>query len=340
MLMQALTVAGPGELSWADVPAPTLRDGRAALVRPVLVATCDFDHLIVGGRAPVPYPVHLGHEMVAEVVAVGDEVQSVRVGEEVVVPFQITCGGCRQCRAGRTSSCDELSWLSCYGLGESAGGWGGVVCDLVGVPYADAMLVRPPANLRSELAAAAGCNLTDAYRCVVPQLRENPDEPVLVVTGGFQNIGLACVAFARALSRGPVHVLGLAPELAAKAQRIGADVIGSGADVGRHQYPIVVETSLDPELLAIALRATAPGGTCTISAMYTTPLTPVPLLDLFAACATVSTGQPHVRALLPDVLALLADEGFPGDVVIDAVHPWADAITAFTIPGKHVISRR
>jgi len=336
--MQTLTLAGPGRPTWTTTDEPTLTDPRAALVRPLAVATCDFDHLIVSGRAPVPYPVHIGHEMVAEVLDVGGDVHSVRAGDRVIVPFQINCGTCPACLAGTTSNCEAVPWLSCYGLGAGAGDWGGAVSDSVCVPYADAMLVPVPEGLPPELAAACGCNLTDAYRCVVPQLRAAPGSRVLVVANGFQNIGLACVAFVRALGDAPVDVLGLSPELADRARRLGAEILETSADVERQRYPIVVDASLDADLLSTALSAIRPGGTCTISAMYAKP-TPLPLLDLFAACATVHTGQPHVRGLLPEVLELVAAPAFAGDLLLDAVHPWDDAMTAFTSPGKHVICR-
>jgi threonine dehydrogenase-like Zn-dependent dehydrogenase len=337
--MRSLIVTAPGELGWADRPAPTLSSAAAAILRPLVVASCDFDHLIVSGKAPVTYPIDIGHEMVAEVVEVGDEVRCVSLGDTVVVPFQISCGACHQCLSGRTSSCAELPWLSCYGLGEAAGAWGGAAADLVAVPYADAMLVALPDGVAPEIAAAAGCNLTDAYRCVVPQLAAEPGAPVLVAASGFQNIGLACVAFARALGAERVDVLGLAPALAAKATSLGARVLGSAGDVEPGSYPITVDASLDPDLLVATLRATAPGGTCTVSAMYPEPLTPVPLLELFAACATVSTGQPHVRRDLESVLALLASGRVQADLLIDGTHPWDQAATAFGRPGKQVISR-
>ncbi len=338
-MMRSLTVSGPGDLAWTDVPDADLSGPASAVVRPLVVSTCDFDRLILTGRAPVPYPVRIGHEVVAEVLEVGDRVRTVRPGDEVIVPFQISCGRCAACRSGRTSSCAEVPWLSCYGLGPGAGDWGGAVADRLTVPYADAMLVPRPAGVSRELAAAAGCNITDAYRCVVPQLRDEPGAAVLVVTDGFQSIGLTCVALARALGAEQVDVFGLRPPASARAAALGARVLDSAADIEPRAYPITVDGSLDPDLLVATLRATAPGGTCTISAMYARPLTPVPLLDLFAACATVRTGQPHVRGLLADVLELLADGTVATDALIDGIVPWDQAIAAFGAGGKQVVSR-
>lgn len=160
-----------------------------------------------------------------------------------------------------------------------------------------------------------------------------------MVTDGFQSIGLTCVVLALALGAERVDVLGLHAPLAQKARNLGASILDSASDISPHEYPITIDRSLDPELLASTLRATATGGTCTISAMYAKRLTPIPLYQLFAACATVRTGQPHVRADLQDVLALLADPCVHTDALIDAIHPWKDAIAALQGDGNHVITR-
>ena len=67
----------------------------------------------------------VGHEGVAEVVAVGDDVTTVRVGDRVVVPFQINCGQCRACLRGVTGSCAELPLMAMYGMAPLAGLDGG-----------------------------------------------------------------------------------------------------------------------------------------------------------------------------------------------------------------------
>lgn len=74
--MQQLTYTGPSTLEWQDPQPPSLDSDGAALVRPVAVATCDLDALIVSGSSPFEPPFALGHECVAEVVDVGDAVKS------------------------------------------------------------------------------------------------------------------------------------------------------------------------------------------------------------------------------------------------------------------------
>jgi alcohol dehydrogenase len=168
--MRELILSAPGQLRWTEARAPELSGPHGALVEPIAVATCDFDHLLVSGRQPAAWPLAIGHEFVARVLQVGDEVRSFTPGDVVIVPFQISCGSCAACERGQTSACARVPWLSCYGLGALAGNWGGAASDVVSVPYADAMLVRLPAGLAPHDAAAVSCNVVDAYRTVGPQL--------------------------------------------------------------------------------------------------------------------------------------------------------------------------
>lgn len=337
--MRQLTVTADRRVEWTEAPEPRLTSPGSAIVRPIAAATCDFDHLVVGGRAHMPLPLAIGHEFVAEVVETGPDVTLFAPGDRVVVPFQVNCGDCGACRRGETSSCERLPFLSCYGLGEGAGGWGGAVSDLVGVPYADAMLVRLPEGVSPAEAAACSCNVTDAYRCVGPQLRDRPGAPVLIVGGAFGNIGLYAVAIAVALGAERVDLVDPDPERAATAARLGANLLAP-EEVRPAAYPITVDASMDPALLSLALRATAPSGECTVSTMYSGGPTAVPLFEMFQNCVTLRTGQPHIRAHLEAVLDLVATGVLNLAPITSAVVDWEEAPAAFACGhGKTVCVR-
>ena len=106
--MKQLVLAAPKRLEWHEVPTPQLADAGAALVRPIAVAVCDFDRALVSGTlTSLPYPIAVGHEIVAEVVELGTEVRCVERGDRVIVPLQVSCGRCACCGAGRTNSCSS-----------------------------------------------------------------------------------------------------------------------------------------------------------------------------------------------------------------------------------------
>src|SRR4051794_25529793 len=134
--MPGLTYVGANELEWRDSPPRELESDGAALVRPIAVATCDLDALIVSGGSPFPAPFVIGHEGVAEVVDVGDRVTSFTPGQRVIVPFQVSCGTCAPCLDGRTANCATVPWSSTYGFGFGDAYWGGFLDELVNVPYA------------------------------------------------------------------------------------------------------------------------------------------------------------------------------------------------------------
>lgn len=335
--MRQLTLTRAGLVEWSETVEPVLLTAHDALVRPLVASTCDFDHLLVGGRVPLPLPVPLGHEAVGEVVAVGDEVTSVRPGDLVVIPFQVACGACRQCRAGRSSACEAVSWLSCFGLGSAAGGYGGLVADLARVPYADAMLVTLPPDVDPVSAASLSCNLVDAYRCVVPHVADRPDARVLVLGGAFANIALFAALLAREAGAPGVLLVTADPTLAVRAARLGVPVVDR-LEPEHGTFGITADAAMDADLLHRAAMATEPGGVLTVSTMYVDGAS-LPLMPLFERGLTVVTGQPHARGLLPPALDLLAS-GLPAGQVTDEVLDWEDAPAAFTRgAGKRVVVR-
>lgn len=147
---------------------PQLSGDGAALVRPVAVATCDLDALIVAGESPFPAPFAVGHECVAEIVDAGDAVGSFQAGQLVSVPFQISCGQCVPCRRDRSSNCASVDFMSTYGFGPKVSRWGGFLSDLVCVPYAEHMLVPVPDGVEPAAVASASDNIADAWRAVAP----------------------------------------------------------------------------------------------------------------------------------------------------------------------------
>src|SRR5687767_1553022 len=104
--MRHLVYESPGHYAWREAPDPELTGDGQALVRPIAVASCDLDAAVARGHAPLPPGYAQGHEGIAEVVAVSPGVRTVRPGDRVIVPFQLSCGTCRTCRRGLTGSCE------------------------------------------------------------------------------------------------------------------------------------------------------------------------------------------------------------------------------------------
>ncbi len=326
--MQQLTYTAPGELRWLEVPAPSLDSDAAALVRPRAVATCDLDALIIEGTSPFQPPFAIGHECVAEVVEVGDGVGSFAPGQLVSVPFQISCGTCAACRAGRTSNCSAVPFMATYGFGPAVEQLGGFLSEIVRVPYAEHMLVAIPDGLDPASVASASDNISDAWRSVAPALEREPGAPVLVVGGaGPGSIGLYAAAIAVALGAESVLYADDDPGRCATAAALGAQTL---TELPRRlgPFPITVDASADPRGLALALRSTAPDGTCTSTAIYFEDQASLPLLEMYTKGITFRTGRANARTDMPHVIALAASGALHPEMVTSRVVGWQDAAAA------------
>ncbi|MEV6276579.1 alcohol dehydrogenase catalytic domain-containing protein [Nocardia sp. NPDC051832] len=327
--MKRLMLSGPGALTWEDVPEPEIADPGQAIVRPIALATCDIDPAVLRGAFPLPGPYPFGHEGVAEVVAVGERVRSVRIGDRVVVPFQISCGTCKPCLRGRTGNCTSHPPLSTFGLGALGGlGWGGLWADLALIPHADAMLVPLPAGVDPVAVASASDNIPDAYRAVGPQLADDPGAEVLVIGGpAAPSIGLYAAGLAVALGSDRVVYLDDSPDRLAIAHKLGAEVIDGPRDARVGRFPITVEAGGGAKALRAAIDATTYDGWCTSVSVQTKDV-PLPVFDMYSRCCTFHTGRAHARPVIPAVLDLVAAGRFDPALVTSVTVPWADSVDA------------
>jgi alcohol dehydrogenase len=294
-------------------------------VRPLAVATCDLDALIISGASPFTAPFPIGHECVAEVVEAGDGVSSLRSGQLVSVPFQISCGDCAACRRGRTGNCTSVDFMSTYGFGPAVGRWGGFLSDLVCVPYAEHMLVPLPPGLAPAALASASDNISDAWRSVAPALAAEPGAEVLIVGGASSgSIGLYAAALALALGAQSVVYVDADPHRRRTAEALGAE---TRADTPQRMgpFPITVDASANADGLALALRSTAPDGTCTSTAIYFGEQPSLPLLEMYTKCITFKTGRAHVREAIPHVLELAASGALQPERITTRTVAWEDA---------------
>ena len=326
--MQQLTYTAPRELHWREAAEPKLDSDAAALVRPVAVATCDLDALIIAGESPFAAPFAIGHECVAEVVDVGDRVSSFERGALVSVPFQISCGECAPCRRGRTGNCASVAFMSTYGFGPAVERWGGFFADLVCVPYAEHMLVPLPGGLRPAAVASASDNISDAWRAIAPALEDEPGGAVLVVGGASSgSIGLYAVGLAVALGAESVTYVDADRTRRETAESLGARTLAETPQrLG--PFPVTVDASADPDGLALALRSTAPDGTCTSTAIYFGEQPSLPLLEMYTKCTTFKTGRAHARPAMPHVLELAASGAIEPERVTTRTVAWSDAADA------------
>ncbi len=329
--MRHLVFESAGQLTWQETPDPVIVDGRSVLVEPLAVSRCDLDlPMALVGLFPGPFPV--GHEIAGRVAAVGDEVSAHRVGDRVIVPFQVSCGACRPCHDHRFAACStHMAALGgSFGFGRSGGGHGGGLADLLLVPSADHLLVAAPDGVPMTTLATLSDNVVDGYRAVAPPLLERPGSEVLIVAETPGSLALYACGVARAMGASVRYVDRDALRVEAAAAMGVAATHHEGPWPKRFDpAPITVDVTGDAAGLSCAIRSTDRYGHCTSLAIAFEPTTPVPLLEMYTRGITFHTSRADSRRFLPDVLKLMASTGFDPMHVPTTIVDWEDAPTAW-----------
>ena len=108
--MRALCWNGVNDLRVETVPDPVLVNPRDVILKVGLSTTCGSDLHFIDGYLPTMREGDvIGHEFMGTVVEVGPAVKNVRVGQRVVVPSFISCGGCWHCERKEYSLCDNTN---------------------------------------------------------------------------------------------------------------------------------------------------------------------------------------------------------------------------------------
>jgi alcohol dehydrogenase len=342
--MRALSVSPGARFAWRSAPTPPPPGPDGAVVHPIAVATCDLDRALALGATPFLMPFHFGHECVAEVLTVGERVATVRPGDRVVVPFQISCGRCPRCRAGLSANCESVPPLSMYGFGVGGGHWGGALSDQLAVPYADGMLVRLPDGIEPAAAASVADNISDGFRHVGPHLPallgRDPRAQMLIV-GSLRkrsmfsaSVPMYAGLVALALGASGVRFVDARRAIRRQAERLGLTALPPSELRGLTPAPLVMDASGAPRGLATALTLTAQDGICSsIGGLHLHARIPTGLM--YARNATLHVGRTNARAVIPKVLELLAEGRIKPEAVTTHLGSLDDAPSALR---EHTLS--
>ena len=333
---------GPMAIAWEEIETPKLLEPRDALVRPIAVARCDLDPAIAIGLYPMPAPFVMGHEMVGEVVAVGEAISNVHLGDKVIVPFQLSCMTCAPCLRGHSNACVNVPSGTAFGLGPHGGvDLGGALAELVRVPWADVMLIPLPEGIDPVVAAGIPDNVSDGYRCVAAPLAERPGAPVLVVGGLAPSVGLYAVMAALALGAERVVYVDDDAARLELAVAAGAEVInakGQWADVKLDQkFPIVVDANVLDAGRNFALRSVEPCGVCTSVSGGASSDSNIPLRSMYLKGIRYEIGRVHACATARPVLKLVSSGTLDPARIVSKVVPFSEAVEGMTLPVTKVV---
>ena len=223
----------PGVVEVQSIDDPKLSLGsrkcdHGVILKVVSTNICGSDQHMVRGRTTAPAGLVLGHEITGEVIEAGRDVEFIKVGDLVSVPFNIACGRCRNCKEGRTGICLNVNPArpgAAYGYVDM-GGWIGGQAAYVMVPYADFNLLRFPdkdqamAKIR-DLTLLSDILPTGYHGAVTAGV--GPGSIVYVAGGG--PVGLACAASCQLLGAACVIVGDMIDERLAQARSFGCATV-------------------------------------------------------------------------------------------------------------------
>lgn len=142
--MLAMNYRGPHRVRLdRDKPIPEIIHPEDAIVRVLRSCICGSDlHLYHGLVPDTRIGSTFGHEFIGEIVEIGSGVEKVKIGDRVMVPFNISCGKCAFCRQELYGNCHESNPEATavggiYGYSHTAGGYDGGQAEYVRVPYAN-----------------------------------------------------------------------------------------------------------------------------------------------------------------------------------------------------------
>jgi len=222
---------GVVEVQSIDFPKLALGDRKCnhgVILKIVSTNICGSDQHMVRGRTTAPAGIILGHEITGEVIEAGRDVEFIKVGDLVSVPFNIGCGRCRNCKEGATGICLNVNPSrpgAAYGYVDM-GGWVGGQAEYVMVPYADFNLLKFPDKAQAmekirDLTCLSDILPTGYHGAVSAGVTTGS---IVYVAGGGP-VGLACAAASQLLGAACVIVGDLIPERLAQARSFGCETV-------------------------------------------------------------------------------------------------------------------
>jgi len=262
----------PGVVQVQNIDFPKLELGtrkcnHGVILKVISTNICGSDQHMVRGRTTAPEGLVLGHEITGQVIEAGRDVEYIKVGDIVSVPFNIACGRCRNCKEGRTGICLNVNPArpgAAYGYVDM-GGWVGGQADYVMVPYADFNLLKFPDNDQAmakirDLTLLSDIFPTGYHGAVTAGV--GPGSVVYIAGAG--PVGLASAASCHLLGAAVVIVGDMIPERLAQAKSFGCETIDlrSDASLADQIAQIVGIPEVDAAVDCVGFEARGHGHDC------------------------------------------------------------------------------
>ncbi len=311
--MRVVAFQAPGEVRIEERPEPEPLATDDAVVRVEATGICGSDLHIYHGRVAIEPGFVIGHEYVGRVIAAGEGVTEVAVGDRVLGTYCTACGRCFHCRRGEYHKCDSGR---VFGHGATLGSLPGAQAEQVLVPSANLTLRRVPEGLSDEVALFAGDVAGTGYHAVCGDAaRPEPLEPgASVAVLGLGPVGLSAVQVARASGASSVIAVDTVEERLRMAESFGAIAVHLTEDDVRARVKeltegrgvdLAVEAVGHPEALDLACRLARKAGTVSVIGVYA-ERAEVHMGVVWIKALNWRTGHANVIGHLDRVLAMLS----------------------------------
>jgi 2-desacetyl-2-hydroxyethyl bacteriochlorophyllide A dehydrogenase len=305
--MRAVTFEAPMEVRVRERPDPVLESRDDAIVAIEASGICGSDLHIYHGRVKMQAGFTIGHEFVGRVLAAGDAVTRVAVGDRVCGCFHTACGTCFYCMRGVYQKCERVR---VFGHGEALGGLPGTQADQALVPMANLTLRRVPDGVTDDVALFAGDVMGTAYHAVECS-GVRPGDSVAVL--GLGPVGLCAVQIAVAAGAGPVVAIDSVPARLQVARGFGAVPVhlteDNPRDAGRaltdgRGVAAAIDAVGHEDALDLAIRLARSAGTVVAIGVYAEPCR-VHMGLVWIKGLTLRSGQANVIGHVDRVLGML-----------------------------------
>ena len=200
-------------LSIKEIPEPKPKPNE--VVFRVMAAALNYDDIwgMRGKPLAIPLPHISGTDAAGEVIAIGEEVKNIKIGDRIVSHGNMSCRSCKACTSGEEYNCRKRK---IWGF-ETGPLWGGY-CEVTHLPEVN--VVKIPENVSYDEAAAASMTLLTSWHMLVGRAKIQPGQLVLVM-GGSSGVGSFGIQIAKLF--GCTVIATASPEKLDQLLELGAD---------------------------------------------------------------------------------------------------------------------
>ncbi|RZK60538.1 MAG: glutathione-dependent formaldehyde dehydrogenase [Pedobacter sp.] len=335
--MLAMNYRGPYRVRTTQKPMPEILHPEDAIVKVTRSCICGSDlHLYHGFVPDTRVGSTFGHEFTGIVEEVGPMVKNLKVGDQVLVPFNIACGRCNFCKQGLYGNCHESNPMATavggiFGYSHTAGGFDGGQAEYVRVPFADVGPTVIPAGMDLDDAVLLTDVVPTGYQAAEMGGIKEGDTVVVFGAGPIGIMAARCawffgparviiidhidyrLEFAQNYAKCEAYNFKSMEDPVVFLKRItdwyGADVcidcVGCEADGNKLQTfsgKIMLMQAGAGTALQWAINSVKKGGIVSIVGVYGPPFNLIPIGNVLNKGITIRANQASVKRLLPKLI--------------------------------------